>query len=67
MAKSKCENYDRNLSMCNCSYSGCPRKGFCCECMHYHRQNGELPACFFPNDVEKMYDRSIAKFVEVNS
>jgi len=35
--------------------------------MHYHRQNGELPACFFPNDVEKMYDRSIAKFVEVNS
>jgi len=26
---------------------------------------GELPACFFPDDVERTYDRSIRKFVEI--
>ena len=60
----KCENKGKNLEMCNCSYAGCSRKGLCCECMHYHRKNGQLPACFFPDDVEKSYDRSIEKFIE---
>ncbi|MCD6413734.1 MAG: hypothetical protein J7L54_06295 [Elusimicrobia bacterium] len=60
-------NEKKNLSNCNCTYEPCPRKGICCECILYHRRMGELPACFFPDDVEKTYDRSIAKFVEINS
>jgi hypothetical protein len=54
----------KNLTMCNCSYP-CNRKGICCECLSYHRALGELPACFFPDDVEKTYDRSIENFVRV--
>lgn len=53
-----------NKQHCNCSYEPCPRKGICCECLHYHRKNGELPACYFPNDIEKNYDRSIQCFIE---
>jgi len=26
----------------------------------------ELPACYFPDDVEKTYDRSIRKFIEIS-
>ncbi len=54
---------DQNKLNCNCSYEPCPRKGICCECIKYHRLNDELPACYFPNDVEKTYDRSIKNFV----
>ena len=61
-----CENYSQNMNYCNCSYPGCSKKGKCCECLHYHRRMGELPACFFTNDVEKTYDRSIAMFVKCN-
>jgi len=25
---------------------------------------GELPACFFPDDIEKTYDRSVEKFIK---
>ncbi len=57
---------DINLKDCNCSYLGCPRKGICCECIKHHRENGELPACFFPENVEKTYDRSIQKYIEIN-
>ena len=56
----------KNLTMCNCSYP-CNRKGICCECLSYHRALGELPACFFPDDVEKTYDRSFQKFIKINS
>lgn len=51
---------------CNCTYSGCPRKGICCECLHYHRKMNQLPACFFDKDAEKTYDRSIRYFVSLN-
>jgi len=61
-----CVNKDTNLERCNCSYEGCDKKGICCECIFYHRRRGELPACFFPNEVEKKFDRSFAKFVEIN-
>lgn len=54
-----------NKKNCNCSYEPCPRKGLCCECLTYHRNSGQLPACFFPDDVERTYDRSIGKFIEV--
>ncbi len=55
---------EKNMTHCNCSYSPCPRKGICCECLHHHRTKGQLPACYFPDDVEKTYDRSISKLVE---
>lgn len=60
-----CDREQVNMSKCNCSYSGCNNKGKCCECLHYHLSMKQLPACVFPDDVEKTYDRSFAKFVEV--
>jgi hypothetical protein len=45
-----------NTAFCNCTYP-CSRKGTCCDCLQYHRQMGELPACYFPDDIEKSYDR----------
>lgn len=60
----ECPNQKQNLVNCNCSYNPCARKGICCECIFYHRKNGELPACFFPPAIEKTYDRSIENFVE---
>ncbi|MCL2294310.1 MAG: DUF6485 family protein [Spirochaetes bacterium] len=58
----KCTNESANLKICNCSYSGCSRKGICCECLHYHRARKELPACYFPPDIEKTYNRSIKNY-----
>ena len=54
----------QNQSYCNCSYP-CSRKGICCECIMYHRKMGQLPACYFPDDIEKGYDRSIENFMAV--
>ncbi len=54
----------KNLENCSCTYSGCPRKGICCDCIGYHREKGELPACYFTPEIEKRYDRSIEKFIE---
>lgn len=51
-----------NLTNCNCSYSSCERKGICCDCIVYHRKKRQLPACFFPTDAEKTYDRSYDHF-----
>ena len=53
-----------NKERCNCTYEPCAKKGVCCECIKYHRGSGELPACFFPDDVEKTYDRSIERFIK---
>lgn len=61
-----CENLDANIESCNCTYPGCPRKGKCCECIAYHRKMNELPACYFTEEQEKTYDRSIEYFVKVN-
>ena len=55
---------ERNLKDCHCTYSGCPRKGICCECIRHHREAGELPACYFTKAEEKTYDRSIGHFVQ---
>ncbi|NQU43109.1 hypothetical protein HQ520_07475 [bacterium] len=62
-----CQNVQKNMKQCNCSYEPCPRKGACCECLHFHRQMGELPACYFSDQAERTYDRSIAHFVKLNS
>lgn len=58
---------EKNKENCNCTYSPCPRKGNCCECIVYHRKQNELPACFFPDEVEQTYDRSIDRFIECNT
>ncbi|MGD8627813.1 MAG: DUF6485 family protein [bacterium] len=62
----ECPSREKNMKDCNCSYEPCSRKGTCCECMAYHRRSGELPACYFPDDVERTFDRSIARFIECN-
>lgn len=59
-----CDSREANLKRCNCSYDGCPRKGKCCECLHYHLAMNQLPACCFPDDVERTYDRSFRRFVQ---
>lgn len=58
-------NIQSNKAVCNCSYEPCSRKGICCECIIYHKRMGEIPACFFPDDVERTYDRSIENFIKV--
>lgn len=57
-------NKEENKSACNCSYP-CSRKGLCCECLTYHRNAGELPACYFPDDFERTYNRSVSAFVKL--
>jgi hypothetical protein len=56
---------DSNLNNCPCTYEPCSKKGRCCECITYHWRMQELPGCLFPPDVEKTYDRSLRKFLEV--
>ena len=53
----------QNKTRCNCSYESCAKKGICCECIRSHWTSGQFPACFFPSDVEKTYDRSIERFI----
>ncbi|MCM8813976.1 MAG: DUF6485 family protein [Candidatus Omnitrophica bacterium] len=58
----RCVNHQQNMARCNCSYEPCGRKGVCCECLHYHRQRRELPACYFSAAEERSYDRSLERF-----
>ena len=58
-----CPNKQRNMSYCNCTYA-CARHGLCCECLHYHRQMGELPACYFSKHAEMSYDRSVERYLQ---
>ena len=55
---------DRNQVNCNCSYP-CSKKGICCDCIASHRRAGELPACYFPDDMERGYDRSVENFMRI--
>ncbi|MFC1911439.1 DUF6485 family protein [Chloroflexota bacterium] len=55
---------EQNKANCNCTYEPCHRKGICCECLGYHWRLGELPACLFPDNVEKTCDRSVERFIE---
>ena len=61
----KCLRQNQNKKRCNCSYEPCSKKGICCECIQYHLSRQELPACAFPDDVERSWDRSFRRFVEV--
>jgi hypothetical protein len=62
-----CKNMMKNNAQCNCSYAGCPRHGVCCECLAYHRQAGELPACYFDAKGERTYDRSIENYLRMKN
>jgi len=57
-------NSKKNMARCNCSWEPCSRKGICCECLAYHWSHKELPACLFPDSVEKTYDRSLRMFIQ---
>lgn len=59
-----CKNKEKNMQKCNCSYEPCERKGICCECLAYHKESNELPACYFSDEIEKSWDRSIEKFIK---
>lgn len=61
-----CPNQKQNAVRCNCTYL-CSRKGYCCECILYHRAMGQLPACYFAAAAEKTYDRSIDSYLRQNS
>ena len=62
-----CVNEEKNNKRCNCTYPGCDKHGKCCECIQYHLRMQELPACCFPDDVEKSWDRSFARFIKTHS
>jgi len=55
---------EKNKAACNCTYEPCAKKGLCCDCLRSHLRAGEFPACVFPPDVEKRFDRSIDCFIE---
>lgn len=67
MAKLECMNSKANLENCACTYTACGRRGRCCECLQSHLSAGELPGCCFPPEVERTYDRSIARFIACRS
>ncbi len=58
---------DLNKKKCTCTYEPCAHKGKCCECLEYHWKRRELPGCLFPPEVEKTYNRSLKRFIEVYS
>ena len=62
----ECSNRaDNAAKLCTCTYEPCSRKGMCCECIAYHRRNGEMPGCLFPPAAERSYDRSIENFIRI--
>lgn len=40
-----CPKVDENKKNCPCASTSCPRHGTCCECIAYHRSQGNKPAC----------------------
>ncbi len=54
---------ETNMERCNCTYP-CGKKGVCCDCIASHLRSRELPACCFPDEVEKTYDRSFRAFAK---
>lgn len=57
--KDQCPKIALNSHACPCTYPDCSRHGLCCECIKYHRQRNELPACYFTAEEERTYNRSI--------
>jgi len=59
----ECKQQDNKID-CTCTYTTCSKRGMCCECVRFHRENGEIPGCFFPPAAERSYDRSVANFIK---
>ncbi|MGB9561301.1 MAG: DUF6485 family protein [bacterium] len=59
----ECLHFQENFNNCNCTYEPCSRKGFCCQCIAYHRKHNEIPACYFSRKDEATYNRSIEFFI----
>ena len=38
---------DENKIGCTCTATTCGNRGICCDCVRHHRENGEIPGCFF--------------------
>ncbi|VVS93483.1 DUF6485 family protein [Desulfoluna spongiiphila] len=55
---------EKNRANCPCTYD-CDKKGACCQCVAYHRGKNQLPACFFPPEAEKTFDRSYEHFARL--
>lgn len=55
---------DRTGDNCRCTYQGCSRRGNCCQCVAYHRDRNEAPACFFSNAGERTYNRSLQHLLQ---
>lgn len=56
---------DENKIGCTCTSTTCGNRGICCDCVRHHRENGEIPGCFFTPAGERTWDRSIENFVRV--
>jgi hypothetical protein len=54
----------KNNDRCNCTYP-CDNHAVCCDCVAYHRRSRELPACYFPANAEKTYDRSVEHYMRL--
>ena len=65
--QANCPNQEKNAASCTCTYQGCSRHGLCCECLSYHLKMRQLPACCFPPEVERTYDRSFERFIKTYS
>lgn len=55
---------DRSSKDCRCTYPGCSRKGNCCQCVAFHRDRNEAPACFFSEAGERTYNRSMQHLMQ---
>ncbi len=62
----KCEKFAANVKKCSCTYEPCDKKGNCCACLQYHLGMSQLPACAFPAEVERTYDRSFKRFAQLH-
>ena len=56
---------DENKIGCTCTATTCGNRGICCDCVRHHRENGEIPGCFFTPAGERTWDRSIENFVRI--
>jgi len=45
MSRKPCLNKKENEKECPCDEVDCERHGVCCECIRYHRENKDKPAC----------------------
>ncbi len=56
---------EANSSRCACTYEPCSNKGVCCDCLAYHLTSRQLPACCFPAEAERTFDRSFEHFARL--